>query len=128
VPPYRAKTKGKVERFNSYLKGSFVLPLASSLGASGLRPDVDVANRDVRRWLDDAVHDLNPPPCPYIRIVTKSRDLSELGLLPEHLFAGSVGPANSSYLDRPMAGRFGCTTPSISDLPCRPHRLLFAIA
>ena len=24
--PYRAKTKGKVERFNSYLKGSFVVP------------------------------------------------------------------------------------------------------
>ena len=27
--PYRAKTKGKVERFNSYLKGSFVVPLAA---------------------------------------------------------------------------------------------------
>ena len=29
--PYRAKTKGKVERFNSYLKGSFLVPLAGSL-------------------------------------------------------------------------------------------------
>lgn len=27
---YRAKSKGKVERFNSYLKGSFAVPLASS--------------------------------------------------------------------------------------------------
>jgi len=35
-PPYRAKTKGKVERFNSYLKGSFVVPLASSLEGSRL--------------------------------------------------------------------------------------------
>ena len=27
--PYRAKTKGKVERFNSYLKNSFVTPLGA---------------------------------------------------------------------------------------------------
>ena len=51
--PYRAKTQGRVERFNSYLKGSFVLPLASSREASGLWLDVDVANRHVRRWLDE---------------------------------------------------------------------------
>jgi transposase len=54
--PYRARTKGKVERFNSYLKGSFVLPLASSLTASGLRLDVDVANGRVRRWLDEVAN------------------------------------------------------------------------
>src|SRR3984885_14622798 len=54
--PYRAKTKGKVERFNSYLKGSFVVPLASSLEASGLWLDVDVANRHVRRWLDEVAN------------------------------------------------------------------------
>lgn len=54
--PYRAKTKGKVERFNAYLKGSFVLPLASSLEASGLKLDVDVANRHVRRWLDEVAN------------------------------------------------------------------------
>jgi transposase len=54
--PYRAKTKGKVERFNAYLKGSFVLPLASSLEASGLWLDVDVANRHVRRWLDEVAN------------------------------------------------------------------------
>lgn len=54
--PYRARTKGKVERFNSYLKGSFVLPLASSLEASGLWLDVEVANRHVRRWLDEVAN------------------------------------------------------------------------
>jgi hypothetical protein len=48
--------KGKVERFNSILKGSFVLPLASSLEASGLWLDVDVANRHVRRWLDEVAN------------------------------------------------------------------------
>ena len=54
--PYRARTKGKVERFNSYLKGSFVVPLASSLEASGLWLDVEVANRHVRRWLDEVAN------------------------------------------------------------------------
>jgi transposase len=54
--PYRAKTKGKVERFNSYLKGSFVLPLASSLEASGLWLDAEVANLHVRRWLDEVAN------------------------------------------------------------------------
>jgi transposase len=54
--PYRAKTKGKVERFNSYLKGSFVVPLASSLEASGLKLDVSGANRHVRRWLDEVAN------------------------------------------------------------------------
>ncbi|EZO16783.1 hypothetical protein AJ62_05983 [Pseudomonas aeruginosa 3575] len=28
--PYRAKAKGKVERFNGYLKGSFITPLAAT--------------------------------------------------------------------------------------------------
>jgi transposase len=50
--PYRAKTKGKVERFNSYLKGSFVVPLAATLRSGGLALDMETANREVRRWLD----------------------------------------------------------------------------
>lgn len=50
--PYRARTKGKVERFNGYLKGSFLVPLTASLRAGGLTLDVDLANREVRRWLD----------------------------------------------------------------------------
>ena len=54
--PYRAKTKGKVERFNAYLKGSFLVPLAASLEASGLRLDVHLANVHVRRWLDEVAN------------------------------------------------------------------------
>lgn len=54
--PYRAKTKGKVERFNAYLKGSFVVPLAATVEASGLKLDVDIANRHVRRWLDEVAN------------------------------------------------------------------------
>jgi transposase len=41
--PYRAKTKGKVERMNRYLRYSFHLPLVSRLGRSGL--ELDVATR-----------------------------------------------------------------------------------
>ena len=33
--PYRAQTKGKVERFNGYLKSSFIVPLKASLKTSG---------------------------------------------------------------------------------------------
>lgn len=54
--PYRAKTKGKVERFNGYLKGSFVLPLASSLKSSGLVLTPELANLHVRPWLDDVAN------------------------------------------------------------------------
>lgn len=54
--PYRAKTKGKVERFNGYLKGSFVTPLATSLEQAGLNLDVEVANGKVGPWLADIAH------------------------------------------------------------------------
>ena len=54
--PYRARTKGKVERFNSYLKSSFVVPLTATIEASGLRLTVELANVHVRRWLDDVAN------------------------------------------------------------------------
>ena len=49
--PYRAKTKGKVERFNGYLRRSFYVPLVSALKQAGLTLDVVTANVQVRRWL-----------------------------------------------------------------------------
>jgi transposase len=49
--PYRAKTKGKVERFNGYLRYSFHIPLLTRLRASGLRLDRETANVEARRWL-----------------------------------------------------------------------------
>lgn len=55
--PYRAKTKGKVERFNGYLKGSFVVLLAASLKASGLTLSAELANWHVRRWLDEVANE-----------------------------------------------------------------------
>ncbi|ROR47811.1 UNVERIFIED_ORG: transposase [Providencia alcalifaciens] len=49
--PYRAKTKGKVERFNRYLKSSFVVPLQATLRMSELQLDVQTANGYVGYWL-----------------------------------------------------------------------------
>jgi len=54
--PYRAKTKGKVERMNRYLRYSFHLPLVTRLGRSGLELDVATANVEVRRWLREVAN------------------------------------------------------------------------
>jgi len=54
--PYRAKTKGKVERFNGYLKHSFITPLAASLKQAGLELDVDIANGQIGPWLSEIAH------------------------------------------------------------------------
>ncbi len=54
--PYRAKTKGKVERFNRYLRYSFFIPLAAKFKASGLLVDAETANVEVARWLRDVAN------------------------------------------------------------------------
>jgi transposase len=54
--PYRAKTKGKVERFNAYLKGSFVTPLIAELKQHKLEFTVDIANARIGPWLTNIAH------------------------------------------------------------------------
>jgi transposase len=54
--PYRAKTKGKVERFNRYLRSSFWIPLKTRFQASGLMVDAETANLEVARWLKDVAN------------------------------------------------------------------------
>lgn len=49
--PYRARTKGKVERFNRYLRESFFNPLAARLKPAGMLVDCRTANRFVLEWL-----------------------------------------------------------------------------
>jgi transposase len=49
--PYRAQTKGKVERFIRYLRHSFYVPLASRLAQEGLIVDRETGNLAVGRWL-----------------------------------------------------------------------------
>ena len=55
--PYRAKTKGKVERFNGYLRRSFYVPLVAQLKQAGLTLDALTANIEVRRWLKDIANE-----------------------------------------------------------------------
>jgi transposase len=55
--PYRAKTKGKVERFNGYLRRSFYVPLVSRLKQAGLHLDVLTANVEVRHWLHEVANE-----------------------------------------------------------------------
>jgi transposase len=54
--PYRAKTKGKVERFNGYLRRSFYVPLVAQLKQAGLVLDAVTANIEVRRWLREVAN------------------------------------------------------------------------
>ena len=54
--PYRAQTKGKIERFHRYLRGNFYVPLSSWLKQSGLVLDVDTANAEVGKWLRDVAN------------------------------------------------------------------------
>lgn len=54
--PYRAQTKGKVERFIRYLRASFWVPLASRYAQDGLSVDADTANVAVRRWLREVAN------------------------------------------------------------------------
>jgi len=55
--PYRARTKGKVERFNGYLRRSFYVPLVSRLKQAGLHLDVVTANAEVRRWQKEVANE-----------------------------------------------------------------------
>jgi transposase len=54
--PYRAQTKGKVERFIRYLRESFYVPLASRLAQEGLVVDRETANLAARRWLREVAN------------------------------------------------------------------------
>jgi transposase len=49
--PYRAKTKGKVERSIGYVRRSFFVPLISRYRQLGLTLDIDGLNLEFARWL-----------------------------------------------------------------------------
>lgn len=54
--PYRACTKGKVERFIRYLRASFYVPFASRLAQDGVAVDAQAANAAVGRWLREVAN------------------------------------------------------------------------
>ena len=49
--PYRAKTKGKVEKLNRYIKENFYIPLRASLKGSGIEITPDLLNSYIFRWI-----------------------------------------------------------------------------
>ena len=49
--PYRPKTKGKVERFNLYLKNNFYKPLKAKLKNSRIKIDKELLNAHLSSWL-----------------------------------------------------------------------------
>jgi hypothetical protein len=56
VPPLSSQDQGQGRALQSYLKGSFLVPLAATLEASGLQLDAHLANVHVRRWLDEVAN------------------------------------------------------------------------
>jgi transposase len=91
--PYRARTKGKVERFNGYLKGSFVTPLAATLKSAGLVLDATTANAHIGRWVEEVAHQRDHGTTgekPGVRLETE-----RLALLPLPFLMMSGTPASS---------------------------------
>jgi len=98
--PYRAKTKGKVERFNGYLKGSFLVPLAATLKSSGLKLDAIAANVHIGRWLSEIAN-------ARVHATTKERPdrrlaLEQAALLPLRTSVVVPTPAPSSPMPMPI--------------------------
>ncbi len=54
--PFRAQTKGKVERMVQYTRNSFYIPLMTRLRPMGIAVDVETANRYGLRWLHDVAN------------------------------------------------------------------------
>lgn len=106
--PYRAQTKGKVERFNHYLKNSFVVPLAASLNQVNLLLDVEVANSKIGPWLMEVANartHATTGEIPQHRLDTEVHHLlplPELQYAPSTVISG-VQPMPVESLQHPLA-------------------------
>jgi len=110
--PYRAQSKGKVERFIRYLRGSFWVPLASRMAAEGVVVDGAAANLAVGRWLREVanarVH-ATTGEVPAVRLQEERGALSQIpppygGLLPRRTEAApSPSPRPIAGLQHPLA-------------------------
>jgi transposase len=114
--PYRAKTKGKVERFNRYLRGSFHVPLVTRLRQAGLGLDRETANVEVRRWLAEVanvrVHG-HTGALPAERLGEERQALQGLPAP----YRGAIGPARPRAVERvPLPSRWAHVVPPQHDL------------
>lgn len=103
--PYRAKTKGKVERFNSYLRYSFHVPLVTRLRQAGLRLDLQTAQVEVLRWLRDVANARIHGHTGLVPAAELERERQALGKLPPP-WRGAVAaarPRRGQSVDLPKA-------------------------
>ena len=89
-----------MERFNGYLKGSFLVPLAATLKSSGLKLDVVAANVHIGRWLSEVAN-------ARVHATTKERPdrrlvLERAALLPLPRSGADSTPAPSSSMPMPI--------------------------
>lgn len=115
--PYRARTKGKVERFNGYLRRSFYVPLVAKLKQAGLQLDVVTANVEVRHWLKEVAN---------VRIhgTTQRQPSEQLQQEQAHLQAIPAAWRGDIAAARPLAA-----TPTTSDQSnARPATVVQGIA
>lgn len=99
--PYRARTKGKVERFNGYLKRSFITPLAATLKQARLDLDVETANARIGSWLQDVANQ---------RIHGTTGEQPQVRLDKERWHLQPLPPGKG--LVQPLSAvRYGCATP-----------------
>jgi transposase InsO family protein len=86
--PYRAQTKGKVERFIGYMKRSFWIPFVASMRQAGLKADKHAANAAVARWLREVAN---------VRVHATTQEAPAVRLLIE---APALQPLPSAYTVR----------------------------
>jgi transposase len=103
--PYRAKTKGKVERSIGYIRRSFFVPLVSRYQQLGLTLDLETLNLEFARWLaltaNARVHGTTSE-VPSERLI---QERSALQTLPPRLLAGeprSVAPTRTLTTSFPI--------------------------
>lgn len=94
--PYRPRTKGKVERFIRYLRGSFYVPLASQLSPEGLKVDRDTANARVGTWLREVANARVHATTGEIPLVRLEQERERLQPIPA-LWPGTLQPARPAH-------------------------------
>ena len=109
--PYRAKTKGKVERFNGYLKGSFCVPLAATLKQTGLQFDAQAANAHIGRWLIEVANHR-------IHATTGERPDARMPIERAALISLPAMSASSALAQAPPSQGRACNTRCRSTTPC----------